>query len=58
MMAERTGEPRVILRVAILDDDPGVIPAVHIWTSHDVPWLEFTRTTKRLTEGRGSAAAP
>jgi hypothetical protein len=38
-MAEREGEPQLILRVATLDDDPGVRPVVHIWTSHDVPWL-------------------
>jgi hypothetical protein len=28
-----------VLRVATLDDDPGVKPIVHIWTSHEVPWL-------------------
>ncbi len=39
LMAERPGQPHVILRVATLDDDPGQTPQVHIWTSHDVPWL-------------------
>jgi hypothetical protein len=29
----------VILRVATPDDDPGVTPAMRIWVSHDVPWL-------------------
>ena len=39
LMAERAGQARVIVRVATLDDDPGVTPAMHIWCSHDVPWL-------------------
>ncbi|WP_350404913.1 GFA family protein [Pseudomonas sp. W17] len=39
LLAERPGQPHVILRVATLDDDPGQTPQVHIWTSHDVPWL-------------------
>ena len=43
VMAERPAQPNVILRVATLDDDPGVRPAVHIWTSHDVPWLTDDR---------------
>jgi len=30
----------VILRVATLDDDPGTQAVVHIWTSHDAPWLD------------------
>lgn len=39
LMAERGHQPHVIVRVATLDDDPGVRPTSHIWTSHDVPWL-------------------
>ena len=39
LVAERPGQPHVILRVATLDDDPGMRPKMHIWTSHDVPWL-------------------
>lgn len=39
VVAERADQPHVILRVATLDDDPGVTPAVHIWTAHDKPWL-------------------
>lgn len=41
LVAEREGEPQLILRVATLDDDPGMRPVVHIWTSHDVPWLRY-----------------
>ena len=39
IVAERGDQPYVVLRVATLDDDPGVRPVLHIWTSHDVPWL-------------------
>ena len=39
LLAERPVQPHVILRVATLDEDPGTRPGMHIWTSHDVPWL-------------------
>jgi len=39
LMAERPVQPHLFLGVATLDDDPGVRPALHIWTSADVPWL-------------------
>jgi len=39
LLAERPAQPHVILRVPTLDDDPGIGPTMHIWTSHDVPWL-------------------
>ncbi len=39
LVAIREGEDEYILRVGTLDADPGVRPVVHIWTSHDVPWL-------------------
>ena len=41
LVAERSIQQHVILRVATLDDDPGVRPEAHIWTSHDVEWLEY-----------------
>ena len=37
LIAERPAEPHVILRVASLDEDPGVKPVVHIWRSHEMP---------------------
>ncbi|QEQ96532.1 GFA family protein [Neptunomonas concharum] len=40
LVAERPAQPHVILRVATLDDDPEVKPEAHIWTKHDVEWLE------------------
>jgi len=41
LVAERDGQPYVIVRVATLDEDPGARPQVHIWTSHAVPWLDY-----------------
>ena len=40
LIAERPAQPHVIVRIATLDDDPGATPAMHIWCSHDVPWLQ------------------
>lgn len=39
IVAYKAGQDQWILRVATLDADPQVRPAVHIWTSHDVSWL-------------------
>lgn len=41
LVAMRDGQPNVIVRVASLDDDPGLRAQFHIWTSHEVPWLEY-----------------
>lgn len=40
LVAERAAQSHVIVRVATLDDDPGLIPKFHIWRSHDVAWLQ------------------
>lgn len=40
ILAERPAQPHVILRVATLDDDPNVRATMHVWRSHDVPWLQ------------------
>lgn len=39
LIAERVTLPHVVVRVATLDQDPGVRPTQHIWTSHKRPWL-------------------
>ena len=44
LVADREGQPHVVLRVATLDDAPNSRPSAHIWTSHDVPWLEYGET--------------
>ena len=53
-MAEWIDQPAVILRLGVLDVDPGSRPAVHIWVSHEVPWLEYGAGLPRLSEGRDS----
>jgi hypothetical protein len=40
IVAERPAQPHVIVRVATLDEDPGIKPEAHIWCSHDVAWLQ------------------
>ena len=50
IVAEKAGQDELILRVATLDSDSGVRPVVHIWTSHDVPWLADSSLPK-LPEG-------
>jgi ADP-ribosyl-[dinitrogen reductase] hydrolase len=47
LVAARSGMAHVILRVATLDDDPATKPAMHIWTSHDLPWLDATEAIPR-----------
>lgn len=41
LMAERSANPHVVLRVATLDEDPGMRPIQHIWTSHRADWLSY-----------------
>ena len=31
----------MLVRVATLDEDPGLVPAAHIWKSHAVRWLHY-----------------
>lgn len=51
ILAEWLNQDSLILRVATLDDDPGVRPVVHIWTSHDLPWLTDEGDVARVPEG-------
>jgi hypothetical protein len=41
LVAQRAGSDSLALRVATLDDDPKQIPQSGIWTSHEVPWLQY-----------------
>jgi hypothetical protein len=52
MIAEFPAQSRVLLRVATLDDDPGVRPTAHIWTSQHVPWLIDDAAVARHPEGQ------
>lgn len=50
LLADRSEQPHVILRVATLDDDPGFRPVGHIWVSHDVRWLSDEGVVPRYAE--------
>jgi ADP-ribosyl-[dinitrogen reductase] hydrolase len=50
IVADRADQSHVVLRVATLDDDPTLRPVVHIWTSHDVPWLAEREGLPRYPE--------
>lgn len=54
LIAERAAQPHVILRVATLDEDPNCKPAMHIWCSHDVPWLQDKQGTPSYEEWQPS----
>ena len=41
LIADRAEWDTVILRVATLDEDPHQVPELHIWASHEVPWLRY-----------------
>ncbi|MDF1623137.1 MAG: GFA family protein [Pseudohongiella nitratireducens] len=41
LVADKANSPYLVLRAATLDDDPGTKAAFTIWTSHQVPWLEY-----------------
>ncbi len=41
LLAEKQDQANFILRVATLDDDPGVKPEYQIWKSHEKPWLAY-----------------
>src|SRR5215472_1985885 len=47
---KRAAQPHVFLCVATLDNDPKLRPALHIWTSHDVPWLSDDHELPRYPE--------
>jgi hypothetical protein len=50
VVAERPTQAHVIVRVATLDEDPGVRPSVHIWRSYDAAWLQDDEHTKSYPE--------
>ena len=42
LIKEKEGSSVLVLRVATLDEDPGKVPEFRIWSSHEVPWLNYT----------------
>ena len=55
LMTERQGQGHVILRLGVLDDDPGARPSLHIWTAHDVDWLGYRSPLVEWPEGTAPA---
>lgn len=51
LVAEWVDQPTVILRLGVLDNDPGATAVVHIWTSHDRPWLAYSPDLPHYPEG-------
>ena len=47
ILSEHPERRYVMLRVATLDDDPGVRPAEHIWMSEAAPWLKDPKFVDR-----------
>jgi len=41
LIKKTAGGELFALRVATLDDDPKQVPKMHIWASHEVPWLHY-----------------
>jgi hypothetical protein len=41
LIAEHPGESNVLLRVALLDDDPAARPVEHIFLGQKVPWCDW-----------------
>lgn len=41
IISKKEGAPLHILRVATLDDDPGVTPQFRIWKSDEVSWMDY-----------------
>jgi ADP-ribosyl-[dinitrogen reductase] hydrolase len=50
ILSEHPERRYLMLRVATLDDDPGVRPSEHIWVSQDAPWLKDPNTVARHPE--------
>lgn len=48
--AERPELPFVVLRAATLDDDPGVRPAMRVWTSHREDWTHAPEDAPSYSE--------
>lgn len=47
-------EPNVMyLALGTLDDDPGILPAFHIWVSSKAPWYEITDALPRFEKEDG-----
>lgn len=51
IMAERTAQPTVLLRLGCLDTATGERPQVHIWRSQGASWYDPKKPVEELPEG-------
>jgi hypothetical protein len=58
LIAEHPGESNVLLRVALLDDDPGARPVEHIFRSQQVPWCDWESDAIARYEDWGPSGEP
>jgi ADP-ribosyl-[dinitrogen reductase] hydrolase len=58
LIAEHPGETNVLLRVALLDDDPGARPTEHIFRSQQVPWCDWESAAIARYEDWGPSGEP
>lgn len=54
LIADRLAQSHIVLRVATLDDDPGLVPSARIWRSHDVSWLADRKDVSEFEEWQSS----
>jgi hypothetical protein len=58
LIAEHPGESNVLLRVALLDDDPGARPVEHIFRGQQVPWCDWESGAIARYEEWGPSGEP
>jgi hypothetical protein len=50
LIAKKDGRDHLVLRVATLDEDPGVRPEMLIWKSQKAPWLKYEQSMPAYEE--------
>ena len=50
LIAQRTEQEHVVLRVATLDESPQQMPEFHIFKSHEVSWLDYAAEIPAYSE--------
>jgi hypothetical protein len=58
LIAEHPGETNILLRVALLDDDPGTRPVEHIFLGQRVPWCDWESPGITRYQGWASEGEP
>lgn len=53
LVADYVGTDLMVLRVATLDEDPGIKAGLHIHVSNDVPWMNWRDDLRMFEDGAG-----